>query len=626
MAADVFSIPELAAMVAQYLPPRDIAACRLTSRAFNNTLHPYFWKHISVSKPDNMNRLERIFHRTTASAPLYRNCQYIETLSLEIFAAQYLQTLRNTTSADDGASAPLAPVQEPAGTPPHPAFLSLKFLSITVGAIKNHPQLGEEDSVIPHDSLKTLLETASNITSLILYPEVLESANFMSTLKSGLPHLRTLILTTAPKLFKKTFPTGPPKSFPLDPEKSFSVSSVLSALPLLLAKPKLTTLELGFSLLYDEEVPPALVSKTIKALAENPRAKSAITSMVFPHTSNPFSLAFVKPVLEFCLPQLQILNVPSIGALDLTQLIAVVPDHCPYVRELNLVHLGRSDRGSQAMAEQVVRLIKICKDLRAYHGPSYKDSETCRAITQALLQHASTLESLVFTEEMNSYAFADLISSMPALRTLIVFWTFYVDVEGAISVRWAPRHLQRLEMTIRVEDTIASYVKSQKLDLDPELNPGLPSEGLDDEALSYVAMRKLFKNIGELTELEELYVNHYYYKRWKSDMDWTLQVGLGFLGGLMKLRKLRLDYGVQHMGQAEIEFIYEHWLSLEEVYFYMNIKHLNRCKRTWGWLKSRRPDLKYTYQLSVKGHANLFMTSEPYEPIDQALHSNIDGY
>ncbi|KAF9291673.1 hypothetical protein BGZ68_002995 [Mortierella alpina] len=582
MAAEVFAMPELAEIVAQYLPPRDIAACRLTSRAFNNTFNPYLWKHISVFKPAYKSLLGRTLHRIRASASLYRNRQYVETLNLEIFAAECLQSLIKDASADDVVTTPSGPAQEPAGTPPHPAFSSLKSLSITVGVINNNSRMGKNDAVIPDGSLKTLLDEAPNITSLTLYPEVLESAKFIATLQSGLPHMKTLILTHSPELYDASFPVNP----------------VLSALPLLFAKPKLTTLKLDFSLLDECEAFTAVDIEAMKDLVENPRAKSAITSMVFPHMSNSLNLAFVKPILESCLPQLQVLNVPSLGAQDLDQLIDLMPAHCPHVRELDLTRLYWSTGGFGVLFEQVIRVIKACKDLRVYHGPAYQESEYCRAITQALLQHASTLESLVFTEAMSSFAFASLISSMPALRTLI-FRAFYVDVEGAISVRWASRHLERLEMTIKVEDTIVDYVKRQKLDLDSELNPGLPSKGLNAEALSNVAMRKLFKNIGELTELEELYVNHYYMRRWGSEKDWTLKVGLGFLGGLTKLRKLRLDYGVQHMGQTEIEFIHEHWPNLEEIYFYVGSKSLNKCKRTWEWLESRRPDLKLTFEVNI---------------------------
>ncbi|KAF9291675.1 hypothetical protein BGZ68_002997 [Mortierella alpina] len=546
MAANVFAVPELAAMVAQYLPPRDIAACRLTSRAFNNTFNPYLWKHTSVTN-DEDNEWD-IFYRASTSEFLYRNRQYIETLSLEIFAAQYLQTLLNTTSADDVPLAPPAPAQKSAGTPQHPGFPSLKFLSIAVGAIKYYSQLAEKDAVIPDDSLKILLEEAPNITSLTLYPEVLENPNFMATLKSGLPHLKTLILRRAS-----------------DTYKPYPIGLVLSALPILLAKPKLTTLELDFFLKYDPEVSSStLVGKTMKDLAENPRAKLVITSMVFPRTEYGFPLTFVKPMLETCLPQLQILNVPFLGARDLAQLVDVVPAHCPNVRELNLSRL-RSGSEYPEMIEQVVRLIKSYKDLRAYHGPAYEEWEDRRAITQALLEHTNTLESVVLTEEMNSSAFANLLSSMPALRTLVIIYTFSVDLEGAISRPWAPRHLQRLDMTVQVKDTTLRFVKSQCLDRDPEFNPGLLTEKLDDQDFGYMAMRKLFKNIGELTELEDLYIRHYYNSKWKCEKDWTLGVGLGFLGGLVKLRKLRLNDGVEYMGQAEMEFIYKHWPNLEEV-------------------------------------------------------------
>ncbi|KAF9291677.1 hypothetical protein BGZ68_002999 [Mortierella alpina] len=600
MAIDILALPELAAIVAQYLSPRDIAACKLTSRAFNNTFNPYLWKHLSV-KNDKSKQLA-IFERARTSVFLCKNRQYIKTLSLEIFAAEYLQTLLLISVADKITKLSTQ-AQGLAGTPPHPLFPSLKSLGIAVGAIDVHSHLSEKDAVLPDGSLKILLDRAPNITSLTLYPEVLESANFMARLKSGLPHLKTLILKPAPKLSNKSFPFSP----------------MLSALPLLFAKPKLTTLELDFSLSYNREVSPVLIAKTMKELAENSSAISAITSMVFPRTLYASHMAFVKPIFEFCLPQLQVLTVPSVGAQDLARLVDVVPDHCPHVCELNLARLG-SGSASRAMVEQVVRLIKAYKGLRAYRGPAFGAGEDRRAITHALLQHASTLESLVLMKEMKSCAFSSLFSSMSALRTLVIGDTLRVGVESAISVCWVPRRLQTLEMTIEVNDSTVEYVKSQYFDRNPELNPDvLTLTGvLDEKEFRYVAMRKLFKNIGELTELEDLYIKHSPYGKWKFDKDWSLKVGLGFLDGLVKLRKLRLDYGVHHVGQAEIEFIYDHWPNLEEVYLHVESQDLSKCRRIWGWLKSRRPYLRIIYKTSSTPPV-------PYDPMDQFFYFNIDA-
>ncbi|KAF9964803.1 hypothetical protein BGZ70_005912 [Mortierella alpina] len=525
---------ELAAMVAQYLPQCDIAACKLTSKALNNTFNPFFWKHFSVT---NYKKWQwDVFLRTKEAECLYRNRQHIATLNLEIFAAAHLHALLNITSTRRADSAPSVPVQEPAGATPQTVFLCLKSISIAVETIQCGP-LGKKDSVIPTNPLIRLLVSAPNITHL-------------------------------------TFP-------------------VLSALPLLFAKPNLTTLGLDFYLQLTREDSPALVAKALRDLADNPKAQSAITSMVFPSMEDPFSI--LKPLLESCLPQLQILKVPNVGAQEIAQLSDIVRDHCPHVRELNLAIL-RDTPYPWTMSEPVARLIKSCRNLRVYHGPGSRENEDRGAITQALLHHASTLESLTLVEAMTSSGFASLISNMRDLRTLEADYKLWMDIKAVIAARWAPRRLQRLQLTIKVFDTSLDFVRSQKLHLDPELNPHSPSEELDQVGLGHVAMRKLLKNIGELTELEDLTLKYFYNSPWKFDKDWTLEGGLGFLGGLVRLRKLWVGHGVENVGQAEVEFMYEHWPKLEEVVFRIERSHLDRISQPWAWLKARRPHLKYTYK------------------------------
>ncbi|KAF9980327.1 hypothetical protein BGZ75_008562 [Mortierella antarctica] len=602
MAAEVFVAPELVAMVAQHLSLRDIAACKLTSKALNKAFNPYLWRHISTTKTTDKSLLARTFHRARASGSLHRNRQYIETLSLEIFAAEYLCALLNIATADGNASTPSAPAQaqEPAGTPGPPGFSSLKSLTITIGALNDtYSHWDAKDKTIATEPLISLLETAPNLTSVALYPEVLGSSKFVATLDANLPHLETFTLRRA---------KGSPVMY-------FPVSCVLPILQPLFSKPKLKTLVLNFVMAYKRTLHSALVTKAMKELAKNPRVKSAITSMVFPTGQYDFPSTFVNPIFKFCLPQLEILNVPFIGDQAYTKFADTVRDHCPNVRELNLRN-HTSDRDVRAMMQGVVRLIKACKNLRVYYGSSNPCDGSCN-IAHALHEHAATLETLFLHDSMISSAMVKLIQTMTALRTFVVSST--LNVKGAISVRWAHRHLQRLEWTIEVKDTTLSVVKTQKLDLDPEFNPGLPSGELGDEDLGYVAMRKFFKNLGELTELEDLYIKHVGYSEWNLDRIWTLRVGLGFLGGLVKLRKLRLDYGLEHIGQAEVEFMHKHWPNLKEVVFSGEQSHVDKYKNPWTWLKAHRPYLKYTYDTYVRRR-------EEYNPFDQFLYCNIEGY
>ncbi|KAF9964801.1 hypothetical protein BGZ70_005910 [Mortierella alpina] len=552
MAAEAFAAPELVAMQGgqqglQSLP-----------------LETYFY-HKTTDKCDLLRIISRAT-RARVSGSLYRNRQFIETINLEIFADEYLCAILNITRANAGASTPLAPAQEPAGTPPHPGFSSLKALNVTIGALNDiNSSLTVKDKILPDEALISLLENAPNLTSLTLYPEVLGSTKFVATLDTGLPHLETFILRR---------PNGANAL-------QIPVNYVLPILQPLFSKPKLTTLELHFVMAYKRTLHSAVVTKAMKELAKNPRVKSAVTNMALP--TAPFDLpsTFVNPIFKNCLPQLQVLNVPLIGDQAYSKFADTVRDHCPNVRELNLWN-NSSGRDPRTMAEGVIRLIKACKDLRLYLG-----------------------------EGIRSPTMVDLIRTMKALRTFVVSARTSLNVKGAISVRWAHRHLRKLEWTIEVKDTTLSQVTSQKLHLDPEFNPGLPSVELTDEDLGYVAMRKFFKQLGELTELEDVYIKHAKHSEWNLNKDWTLGVGLGFLSGLVKLRRLRLDYGLEHIGQAEVEFMHKHWPNLREVIFHGEDVHVSRYRQ--------RPYLVYTYHTYARPRRE-------YNPFDQHLYCGLEGY
>ncbi|KAF9563052.1 hypothetical protein EC968_005016 [Mortierella alpina] len=599
MAAEVFAAPELTAMMAQHLSLRDVAACKLTSRALNKAFNPHLWKHISIAKTADKTRLTRIFYRARSSGSLYRNRQHIETLSLEIFANDYLCALLNIASPNGAASAPSTSTQAPASTPSHPGFSSLKSLSLGIGALNDiYSSWNAKDIILPDEPLMSLLETAPNITSLTLYPEVLGCAKFPTTLDSHLPHLETFILRFSKGQRVLHMP----------------VSYVLPILQPLFSKPKLTTLELNFVLSYKRTLHSALVTKTMKELAKNPRVKSSITSMVFPTGQYDLPSTFVNPIFKFCLPQLQILNVPLIGDQAYTKFADTVRDHCPNVRELDL---RRNSPGRDPMAfdKGIEHLIKACKDLRVFYGRCGGN-----VIPDALHQHAATLETLILQTAMVSSAMVGLIKTMSALRTFVVSEGTSLNVKGAISERWAHRHLQRLEWTIEVKETTLMLVQKQKLHLDPEFNPGLPSGKLSDEDLAYMAMRKFFKKLGELTELEDLYIKHSNNSEWSLGKDWTLGVGLRFLGGLVNLKKLRLDYGLEHIGQAEVEFMYKHWPNLQEVIFCGEKSYVDKYRDPWFWLKSRRLYLTYTFHTFVRPRE-----VEVNNPFDQFLYCQIEG-
>ncbi|KAG0197928.1 hypothetical protein BGX28_008578 [Mortierella sp. GBA30] len=647
MATNVIANQELVAMITRSLSLRDISACMKTSKAMHKAFNPHLWKHIIVRKPDDKQKLARLYHYRTrgpVAAALHKNREFIETINLEVFAADYLNALLNIppppnrTSHTISSSAPTASPSDstispapaptsataPVDPPAQPDFPRLKSISLKIGQINDvYSSLTEPDHVVPSETVLTVLERAPNVTYIQLPAQIIaapaHAERMAKVLESGLPHLQTLRFNGYALV---------------------SVPCILTILPACFPKSELTTLSLKVRLNYTRAVDSPLVTKTMKAWAKLPTLRSAITDMEFPDGKHDIPTTFVFPIIKSCLPHLKVLRVPGISDQYFVKLADLVRDHCPNVREL-IMDRYYNTRDHHTLPKGFKSIIEACKDLKIFKGRSPGGDN--HIVVEALLKRASKLEGFHYNGIL-PHDLATLISTAPALQTLVIEGSPY-NVKRAMGSRWACRHLRKLHLTLEVKDTTIQEVFRQGLHKDPEFNPDVSkNEKPTQMDYGYMAMRKAFKNIGELTELEDLYLNQMdlcSIEPWDESGDenteeewcfeiydhdppgsrefgrfykvWTMGIGLKFLEGLKKLKTLRLDYGFEFMGQAEVEFMHKNWPCLESITFHGDTNFLNRHvyqAEHWMWLQRQRPWLRARL-VNDEGIVSIIANCEP---------------
>ncbi|KAF9938983.1 hypothetical protein BGZ65_011779 [Modicella reniformis] len=102
--------------------------------------------------------------------------------------------------------------------------------------------------------------------------------------------------------------------------------------------------------------------------------------------------------------------------------------------------------------------------------------------------------------------------------------------------------------------------------------------------------------LSRLTRLEELKLGHPTEAVFQKAMDLRLESGLGKLSTLRRLRYIRFTNTRQKMGEKEIEWILEHWTSLEEILGVLNPYNPGICKALMERLESHGISIQTRFQ------------------------------
>ncbi|KAF9966174.1 hypothetical protein BGZ70_003090 [Mortierella alpina] len=354
----------------------------------------------------------------------------------------------------------------------------------------------------------------------------------------------------------------------------------------------------------------AVVKRATRArFSQNPRA-TKIRTLQLPckrnrEHHNPLPLLLLKSDLL----NLESCEIPWFGVNTNRKVIErVVRKHCPKLKHL----ICPSFKDHELDGQGVNSFVYACTGLQSFTSNRFVDEEPVtepRYILSALAAcHSDTLEILELTEcyQANSCDQQDILARCKRLKQ---FWImnsspgdYNIGIESThiLKEKWVCIELTKLGPTLNrfpeVDDVFAELEAAEE---------GAGDLGDWEEAerrLLAMASKNVYTQIGRLARLEVLVLSigkGTYTQANQGDYAWDLTLSKGWLGemaGLKSLKTLILrgDFW-SRMGQAEVEFIHEHWPVLREISLSGNALQLSP-QSPWRWLLNKRPQLRLDHE------------------------------
>ncbi|KAF9990991.1 hypothetical protein BGZ75_007174 [Mortierella antarctica] len=557
----VFATPELAFEIATYLTQQDLTQCARVCKDWQLQDEPILYATFSPFVPLGPTP------PLQATGGLIRNLPHIRTVEL--------------CSSDDNAIRDYAMMQQLAyglPLPAHPGEPALDLNKLCTNIRQFKFRCGYRDNIYPSVSpLVSLLNHNHSLTRLTFPLANTRVDDELLAAISKLPHLQSLAVYT----------TGSSKGLR-------TISSLLQAcLPL----PELSELDIDLTIIWDDkandkdilDLDTIIEEATITRFSGN-SAACKIKSLQLPRCSESGRYPLARSLLESDLLDLESFTVPSLPAdFDSLRLERIVREHC-----INLKHL-RCPYFQENEGSQFVRaFIRGCSGLKRFTSTFYftdedHDYEPRLIISDLVGHHCDTLEEITL-DNCGQIFSADLQAVLTRCKQLKRLWvqSSYPDGRAGIEFTdlsmsdWACTELRELGLTLN------RYPNGEDSDLDEE-DPGLMA--LDGE--------RFYRQIGQLGKLEELALDidrSGETMSEESDYAWDLTLSRGWLGELANLKnlkrlRLKADFWSK-MGQAEVEFMHEHWPLLCEISLQGQVSE-QRTQAHWQWLFNKRPRLLF---------------------------------
>ncbi|KAG0295771.1 hypothetical protein BGZ96_011006 [Linnemannia gamsii] len=344
-------------------------------------------------------------------------------------------------------------------------------------------------------------------------------------------------------------------------------------------------------------------------------------------------------VVEQC-PALEAFDVPCFANASVGDAVSsLLQERCPKIRHLSVrrPYLGYRGGGAMSVMEKIPE-----QRLETFYFKGYMD-EWPLQLELAICRHTETLREIRFVlcRKMNSSTLKTILTSCQALVHLEIQGThlsnIHLSLEDAIDSAWACHHLENLHIAIdmgqhegfslsasQILETSSAGGGSMTLTLDEETD--------EDELVYWESLETLYRMIGSLTRLTVLNLKVLTFDSRGKELDYTsttipglLTLGdgsyhrpgfLSLLGNLTRLRELRgavradTPKSIVTMGQNEIEWMIDHWPSLDLVEF-LPTDHENKAIASsteeeilphLRWLQHHRPGIR----LSLKAEAPSF--------------------
>ncbi|KAK3823037.1 MAG: hypothetical protein J3Q66DRAFT_330722 [Benniella sp.] len=543
----VFTIPELMALIAQYLSPRDTSQWMMTCKAFSRQLEPLFWSH-------------PVIMRTTRDpSSLVRHTHHFRSLIIE--HDLWLSFIKDA--------------------PPSP----LRTTSHGPSALQGFPRLekltvhGHRPNVSLTSNFVPTLRQSPHLTDLsIQYPfrqDPLFMELIVASLATELPCLQRLLIEIERA----------------DPAIGFQLLDVC------FRHLQLIDLRCDLVMCDDQSLPSGVYSPRFAALLKTIQDMDKIKeeagqptglrlrSLSLPFMDEGYPKDFLIPLLKWHVPNLERLLIVDVhmpdGEGDIQWLKEAIAA-CPRLQHLsgNWLYWGNEYETT------VDTVICSCAGagLKSFRFECFSGDDTL--IWNLLKYHANTLEDIDFQacHGLTSESIISIVTTCTNLRRLRVEpydlngWTTLGF--GHVLTEWICRDITVLHLCLRREVVVP--------------------EGRTEDGVVAEAAQRVYSQIGRLVKLEDLTlgcVEKYRSRGENSASDLTLEHGwLAALAGLKRLRLFQMSTDFwSRMGQAEVEFMDANWPRLESVSFgFSNLKEQMLREDHWKWLKEKRPQLDFS--------------------------------
>ncbi|CAO3566985.1 unnamed protein product [Mortierella alpina] len=585
----VFSIPELIFLVSAYLSPSDIAKCIRVCKDWSRQFGTHIWTNFcpSVYFIDSLS----ISPRTKAA--LSQNIHYIRAFRPAYIEETLLQVLARGLPQQQGDT-----------------MEDLSTLCTNLRRIDLQQLIGDNYSPLPwHSDIFTLLCHNQRLTCVTMPLELLK-IDVSTTTISKLRHLQCLAI------------------FSLGNEGTSQ--EILLILQACLPLPELTKLhffEMGVNWFHGDTTPdgsgPETIIKeaSITRFSQNPSAKR-IKSLRLPRNAlglfNPVPLLLLKSDLL----DLDTCEIPGFSKEeDIREIESVVRERCPRLKHLScpcFKYELQDGRAARAFIRGCTALQSFTSHLFSdYDADSigeegyYDDRDEFEPrfiISELLSRHDSTLDVFELTESYRVFSL-DQQAILSRCRKLTRFWV--MGNSGGMAAitskhislsNWVCMELRELGLTLNL--------RPQDSDWYLHMNGKEIAQWSEDDHDAHVAYqqsiaiatKRVYTQIGRLKQLEELTLEiDRSHETCQSERDYafnlTLYKGwLGEMAGLKNLKRLRLKADFwSAMGQAEVEFILEHWPLLNEIAFCCDLAQIYATPH-WQWLRVKRPQLSFAFE------------------------------
>ncbi|KAG0059751.1 hypothetical protein BGZ89_000155 [Linnemannia elongata] len=351
-------------------------------------------------------------------------------------------------------------------------------------------------------------------------------------------------------------------------------------------------------------------------------------------------------VVEQC-PALEAFDVPCFADASVGDAVSsLLRERCPHIRHLSVrrPYLGYRGGGAMSCMEKIPE-----QRLETFYFKGYID-EWPLQFELALSRHTETLREIRFVlcRKMNSSTIKTILTSCLALVHLEIqgthLSTIHLALEDAIESEWVCCDLENLHIAIDVgqhEDpssSSSSSLSSPHIRKPPErpMTLTLGEETSEDDLIYWESLETLYRTIGSLSRLTVLNLKVLAYDSRGKELDYTstilpglLTLGdsahhqpgfLPLLSSLTHLRELRgavradTPESMATMGQKEVEWMVEHWPSLDLVEF-LPTGHENKVTSSeeeemipphLRWLQKHRPGIRLSLRAETPSFAATF--------------------